>query len=236
MREMILNGKLAPGELLPVEHDLAEQLGVTRPTVREALRNLESLGLVERGPRRRMQVAIPSVSISSDAMKQAVMMGGITYRELWELNMALEPLAAELAAERIDEELLKRLEANLELTRSCINRNKALVAADIEFHELIAEAAGNKALILARAPLGDLMFSAYGAVVGKVAPGERLLEAHEKIYAAIKKGDKKTAHDWMVKHIHDFLRGCELAELPIDEPVRKVNKDRRIQEYSRETD
>ena len=234
LREMILNGSLTPGELLPVEHDLADQLGVTRPTVREALRKLESTGLVVRGPRRRMMVSVPSPSISSSAMHQAIVLHGVSYRELWELNQAIEPAAAALAAERISEELLEKIAKNLEVTEACLDKPKQLVEADIEFHDLIAQATGNHALLLARAPLGDFLYSAYGTVVEKLEPGKRLLEAHKEIFKAIKSGNAEDAREWMDKHIRDFLRGCEMSGISLDEPIRDVNIEMDIAKFDRD--
>lgn len=228
IREMILSGTLDPGDLLPGEHDLAEQLGVTRPTIREAIRKLESSGLVERGHRRRMQVAAPSSEISSTAIRHAIVMHGITYRELWEVSTALEPAAARLAAERADDTLLLKIEENLERTRACIDNPEALVEADIEFHELVAEASGNHALQLAREPLGEFLSAAYGVVTRKLGPGRRLLQAHETIYRAIRNRDAATSEEWMAKHFRDFLRGCEVAGINVDDPVSKVNKKWRI--------
>ena len=228
LKEMILSGKLGPGDLLPGEHDLAEQLGVTRPTLREAMRKLESSGLVERGHRRRMQVAAPSSEISSSAIQNAIVMHDITYRELWEVSTALEPLAARMAAERASTELLAKIELNLKRTRDCIDDPKALVQADIEFHELVTEASGNHALQLARTPLSDFLSAAYGVVTQKLGPGERLLKAHETIFAAISSGDADTAELWMTKHFRDFLRGCEMAGLDVDDPVRKITRKWKI--------
>ncbi len=228
IRHSILDGTLGPGDLLPGEHDLAEQLGVTRPTIREAIRKLESSGLVERGHRRRMQVAAPSSKISSTAIRQAIVMHGITYRELWEVSTALEPAAARLAAERADDAILLRIEQNLERTRACIDNPNALVEADIEFHELVAEASGNKALQLAREPLGAFLSAAYGVVTRKLGPGKRLLQAHETIYEAIRTRDAATSEEWMAKHFRDFLRGCEVAGINVDDTVSKVNKRWRI--------
>lgn len=224
IKDMILSGKLGAGDLLPGEHDLAKQLGVTRPTVREAIRSLEGSGLIERGHRRRMQVAAPSSEISSTAIRNAIVMHDITYRELWEVCTALEPLAARMAAQRISTDLLKKIDANLEHTRSCIDDPKALVQADIEFHELVTEASGNHALQLARTPLGDFLSAAYGVVTQKLGPGERLLRAHETIFVAISEGDANTAEEWMAKHFRDFLKGCEIAGLNVDDPVRKVTR------------
>ena len=235
LRKMIMDGDLKPGEMLPVEHDLADQLGVTRPTVREALRKLESLGLVVRGARRRMVVSAPSPHIASDAMLQAIVLHGISYREIWQMHMALEPMAAGLAAEKIETSMLSEIEANLQHTEDVLKDPDALVEAAIDFHDLVARASGNHALLLARAPIGEFLFPAYGAVINKLGPGKRLLDAHTQIFNALKVNDADTARDWMTKHIRDFLRGCEMAGLEIDDPVRKVNQEWNLLRFKRES-
>lgn len=219
IRRRILDGSLAPGILLPPEHDLAEQLGVTRPTVREAMRSLESAGLIERGARRRMMVTAPAKSVVTNAMHEAIVLHGISYRELWEVQTAVEPLAARLAATHITEELLERLRANLDTTADCLDDPVALAEADVEFHDLIAQASGNHALLLAREPLGALLFPAYGTVIRRIGPGRRLFEAHSIIFRALEAGEADVAQEWMTKHIVDFRRGCELAELDLDDAV-----------------
>ena len=168
-----------------------------------------------------MRVA-PSSEISSSAIRNAIVMHDITYRELWEVSTALEPLAARMAADRVSAELLSRIEANLERTRTCLDDPAALVHADIEFHELVTEASGNHALQLARAPRADLR--GLRCRHEETGPGQRLLTAHETIFAAISRGDAETAEDWMAKHYRDFLRGCEVAGINVDDPVSKVNK------------
>jgi GntR family transcriptional repressor for pyruvate dehydrogenase complex len=84
-------------------------------------------------------------------------------------------------------------------------------------------ATGNHALFLAREPLGEFLFTADGTIVEKLGAGLRWLEAHTKIFEAIKAGDTDTARERMEKHFRDFLRGCELAGIPVDEPIRNVN-------------
>lgn len=219
IRAKIMDGSLSPGMLLPPETSLAEQMGVTRPTIREALRSLESAGLIERGPRRRMAVTAPAQSVVSNALHEAILLHGISYRELWELQLAVEPTAARLAAERITPELLALLDANLELTADILDDPVELAKADVEFHDLVAQASENHALLLARAPLGALLLPAYGTVIKRIGPGRRLFEAHCKIVEALRAGDAATAEDWMRKHFIDFRRGCELAELNLDDPV-----------------
>lgn len=239
IRKSVLDGTLSVGSMLPGETELAEQLGVTRPTVREAFRSLENSGLIGRGRRRRMVVTAPAAHVVSDAMHNSMVLHGVSYRELWEVNIALEPAAADLAARRVananvadegateeeaandgaDSGVLQAIEANLEWTSRVLADADELAKADIEFHELVAQASGNRALLLAREPLGQLLLPAYRTVIREIGPGRRLFEAHTRIFEAIRAADSETAREWMTRHIVDFRRGCELAGLDLDDPV-----------------
>lgn len=219
IRKSVLDGTLSVGSMLPGETELAEQLGVTRPTVREAFRSLENSGLIGRGPRRRMVVTAPEAHVVSDAMHNSMVLHGVSYRELWEVNIALEPAAADLAARSASTDLLEAIETNLEWTSRVLADPNELTRADIEFHELVAQASGNRALLLAREPLGQLLLPAYRTVIREIGPGRRLFEAHTRIFEAIRAADHETARDWMTKHIVDFRRGCELAGLDLDDAV-----------------
>ena len=219
IRNMIMGKELSPGDFLPPEIELAEQLQVTRPTVREAFRSLEGAGLIKRGPRRRMVVTAPSPTIVHTAMHEAIVLHRVTYQELWEINLALEPAAAALAATKISPDLLDEIEENLARTSKCLDKPDKLVELDVEFHQLVTKAASNYSMLLAREPLGELLLPAYGTVIRNIGPGERLFEAHTKIFQALKKGNEKQAQNWMAKHIRDFRRCCELAGLDFDTPV-----------------
>lgn len=222
MRAAILDGRLRPGDLLPVEHQLAGQLGVTRSTVREGLRALEYARLVERGPRRRLRVAQPSHAAVGSAMRDAFVMQGITYRDLWEIMMALEPAAAELAATRATPEMVAAMRANLELTAQVIDDPARLVEADVAFHGLIAEATANVALLLARSTIARSFYPAYGEVIRRLGPGQRLLAAHRHVAEAIQRADPAAAAEWMRKHILDFRRGCTIAGIDLDQMVDRL--------------
>ena len=222
IRSQIVGGTILEGSYLPTEQDLADQLGVTRQTVREAIRSLENAGLVERGKQRRLRVARPSHQALQSSHSEALLLHGITYRELWEFEMALDPDIAGLAAERCTPDMAERLQANLDQTKSVLSDPEALTQVDIEFHSLVAEATDNKAIQLARAPIMSLLFPAYAAVIRSIDPGNRLLRAHTRVVAAIVSGDSDEAAEWMGKHIRDFRRGCEMVGLDFDAPVQRV--------------
>lgn len=225
IRAMILGGDLAPGHLLPPETELAEQLEVTRPTVREAFRSLEGAGLIKRGPRRRMMVIAPSPGIVHTAMREAIVLHGVTHQELWEVSMALEPATAGLAATKISPEILEEIEENLERTAACLDKPEELAARDLEFHDLVAKAADNHAILLAREPLSDLLLPESTFVALDISPGKRLLEAHTNIFKALKSGDEEQARDWMSKHIRDGRRDCEQAGIDLNAPINIRNRN-----------
>ena len=233
LRRRIVEGELEPGTLLPPETELAELLGVTRPTVREALRSVESAGLVERGPRRRMMVTAPAMGVVRTAMHEAVVLHGVTHRELWEVGSALGALSAGLAASNAGPGLLDQLRANLSAMGERLDDPVAVGQLDIEFHELIADGAGNRALLLAREAQAPLMRRAYrddldkvgldGGVLDagdpRIRAHRRLLREHEQIVEALAARDAEWASTAMSDHFAAFRRGCERAGLDFDTPV-----------------
>ena len=133
MREAIVSGRLAPGERL-VEIKLADEMGVSRTPVREAIRKLELEGFVIMMQRKGAYVA----GLSPKEI-----------RDVFEIRSTLESLAAKLAAERITEpqlELLKRQLADLEEMIKT-HEIEAVVKADITFHDILFSASGNARLV-----------------------------------------------------------------------------------------
>lgn len=219
IREAILAGEIRAGDLLPTETELAEQFGVTRSTVREAIRLLEHSGLLGRAGRKRLEVRLPSLEVASRSVSAAMLMHRVTFKDLWEISMGLEPLAARLACGTIDEDHAHRLARNLDRTRAAMDDDEEMLEAEIEFHDLVARATKNHALLLAREPLNQFFYPAYRPVIERLKPGIRILESHQRIYDAILANDPDTAGEWAEKHMLDFRRGILMAELDFEGPV-----------------
>lgn len=220
IRRAILSGEIAAGELLPTEADLCTQFGVTRSTIREAIRLLEYSGLLGRADRKRLVVKRPSTQLVGNSLSQAMQMHQVSFKDVWEVAMGLEPMVAELAATAASAEDKARLEANLQRTTSVVDKPEALLESEIEFHNILAESTGNPALLMARAPLNELFYPAFGAVVRAISPGKRILTAHQHICTAVLASDPAGARSWMEKHMVDFRRGIEMAGLAFDAPVQ----------------
>ncbi|WP_290685817.1 MULTISPECIES: FadR/GntR family transcriptional regulator [unclassified Haematobacter] len=220
LQRLILEGQLKPGEQLPSETDLAARFGVNRSTVREGIRQLETEGMLRREGRKRLLITIPGQENISPRMERALLMHDVTFRELWEVAEALEPVVAAQAADRATEAQIDALRANVAQTAEIVADGGPTDRLDTEFHTLLAECTGNRAMVLSREPIGQLLFRPYLELSRHVpqAPA-RNLEAHRQILAGVEARDPKRTRLWMERHIRDLLKGWEMAGLTIDDPI-----------------
>jgi GntR family transcriptional repressor for pyruvate dehydrogenase complex len=221
IEEQILSGKMKPGDPLPTEQDLAEQLGVNRSTLREGLRALENAGLVKRVGGKKLVVSVPETHEIAQYTSRAMTLQSITFKELWEMLMALEPMSARFAAERASAEMKVLIGENVRATEERLHDDSTIIRLDVEFHSLVAKATSNRALALSEEPLGLLLYSSTKRLYRSSPRARyRLLEAHRKIAEAITRGDAETSETWMRKHVEDFRRGYVVAGLDIKGPIR----------------
>jgi DNA-binding FadR family transcriptional regulator len=213
IEQKIVGRSLRTGDHLPSETDLARQFGVNRSTVREAIRELETQGLLGRGRgRKRLRVTLPEPQRVSSGVSRALALHDVTFLELWEAMMALEPAAAGHAAARRTAAQLQSLgRAGARFTRAVAD-TPAAVRAVVEFFTIVAAASGNRVLSLSQAPLNLLLAPTLTQLIDRVPQARaRIGAAQCKITAAIKARRAEEARTWMEKHIRDFKRGYELA-------------------------
>ena len=220
LRKLILSGSLRPGDPFPSEITLAERLGVNRSTVREGIRQLEADGLVSREGRKRLHVSVPEAAQIAPRTTDALILSAVTLGELWEVCHVLEPLAARIAATRRTEAHLAELHANNAQMASMVENGRLTGETDLAFHGLVALAAGNSALLMAREPVGRLLYPAFEQIEPQLPQaGKRQLEAHIQVVVGIERGDAAHAEEWARKHIQDLRRGWDLAGLTLDTRV-----------------
>ena len=215
IEQRIVERSLRAGDALPSETDLARQFGVNRSTIREAIRELETHGLLGRGRgEKRLRVTRPEPRNISTGVSRALALHDVTVLELWEAMMAIEPAAAEYAAARRTPAQLQALtRAAARFKRDAADIPKA-VSAVTEFFTAVADASGNRVLALSQAPVNQLLEAALTGIVDRVPQARaRIQAAQEKITAAIKLKKPEQARTWMEKHIRDFKRGHYLERL-----------------------
>jgi GntR family transcriptional regulator, transcriptional repressor for pyruvate dehydrogenase complex len=212
IEQRIVGRSLRTGDALPSETDLARQFGVNRSTIREAIRELEIHGLLgrERGEKR-LRVTRPEPRRVSSGVSRALALHDVTFQDLWEAMMAIEPAAAQYAAARRSPVQLKDLaRASARFTRA-VTDTDAAVAAVVDFFTVVAAASGNQVLALSQAPLNLLLAPALTQMIDRVPQARRRIQdAQSKISTAIKLKKSEQARIWMEKHIRDFKRGHEL--------------------------
>ena len=207
VRRAIFAGQYKPGDRLPTEREMAQQFGVSRVTVRDALRVLEANGLVrvkvggQGGP----YVAEPDIALLSDSIGTHLQLRGITFDELAEARGALEVTAAQLAASRATAADLAALEAALHGPAAPPAGDTA--AASLDFHTALVSSAHNRALLAmfrATQALVQQAFDQLHAEFPEMASSAR--RSHAQLYAAIAAHDAEGAGALMRRHLEAFAK------------------------------
>ena len=216
----ITDRTISAGERLPPEVELARQFGVHRGTVREALRELESNGVLkrERGSKL-MMVTRPARDTVAANVSRALSLHEVSYHDVWEALTALEPPIASAAARARTAQDLERIDAIV--NRGVDVKNIAdAVQQTAEFFRAVGEATHNGVFMLAHEPLVELLIPSLGAMIDRVPQARtRIAAAQRRIVGAIRDRDASQAQNWMGKHIRDFRRGFEIARIGLEQRV-----------------
>lgn len=198
LQAMILRGGLKPGEKLPSQRDLAEQLGVSRPSLREAISVLETMGLVS--------VRIGSgVYVASPAARAPLWRFSDRCRphDVYEARYGLESYAAHLAALHCDEAGATRLASAVDAMRDALTADDipAMAAADASFHDAVFDLGANPVLAGMYKPVRDMMVETQRLPMTlRIRLGDTLRE-HEAVGARIAARDGPGAEHAMRHHI-----------------------------------
>jgi GntR family transcriptional repressor for pyruvate dehydrogenase complex len=208
--EGLIFGGLEPGEALPSEGKLAEALGVSRLTVREATRTLQARGLLEITQGRRPTVAAPNGALLGDFFAIAVRRDPRALLDLLDVRRALEVHIAALAARRATKGDIADMEMSIAAMRAGEGESEAFHAADVRFHENLAAASGNRMLVfLIEALAGPLRESRLRSFAGHRARGggvEDVVQQHQAILDAVVARSPKAAAQEMRNHLEQTER------------------------------
>jgi GntR family transcriptional repressor for pyruvate dehydrogenase complex len=198
--ELIAAGRLRPGDPVPPERELVENYRVGRSSVREALRMLESQGLIEARGNGTFTVSHARNTLNQ-SLELLLSVAEADLHELFEIRRILEGECAALAAGRRREADLVRMRAAIAEMESGIGSEDAYIAADLEFHLTIAEATGNRVAAHLMHALRDQLHRALGTVYQIPHSAERSLAQHREIVEAIGARRPDEARASMQAHI-----------------------------------
>jgi DNA-binding FadR family transcriptional regulator len=218
--DRITTRSISAGERLPPEIELARQFGVHRGTVREALRELQTNGVLkrERGSKLMMVTRPERVDVAA-GVSRALALHDVNYRDVWEALTVFEPPIAAAAARQRKPPDLVRLESLVARLGDDADTRRAVEQTAAFFHA-VGEATHNRVFMLAHEPLVQLLVPSLGAMIDKVPQARaRIADAQKRLAAAIRSGNAAQAEEWMAKHIRDFRRGFEIARIALEQPV-----------------
>jgi GntR family transcriptional repressor for pyruvate dehydrogenase complex len=201
IRTLMLDGTFPPGEPLPSERHLAERFGVSRGSIRDALRTLETIGLLET---RHGQGTFPhELSVERLVAPLASVMA---YRsdlqdELLDVRRMFEPAVARAAALRATDEDLADLERILETQRQKLKGGQSAIAEDTAFHAVLARATRNRVVMSIMATLNDLLVESRTQSLRQKGRPARSIDGHEAVVAALRRRDADGASQAMYNHI-----------------------------------
>ena len=232
LRTLIDDGTLRPGDRLPSERELAEQLRVSRGTVREAVQFLTALGLLEirhgSGTFVRQPLADPQEL--RNEWRDWIARHTDTIHDLLEVRMGLESFAAELAVERASDVALEHMAAAIGQMENAVEGEDltALVQSDVCFHGALCEATRNRALAELAHEIGNRLLQERAATWGLPGRAALSLIQHREIYQAVRGGDANSAHRFVLAHLRSVLEDVEglLANRPSSEREHEVEASR----------
>ena len=212
LREQILSGAIPAGEPLPNERELGDRTGLSRGSIREALRILEAQGLVStkagrNGGRTALQ---PSPEFLQGSIQSFVRGQQIPFATLLETEEAIEPVLAALAAQH-------RTESDLKTLREIGDRlQSSTVAADVhdanaQWHLAVARASHNLLLVAVAQALDPFIHNPHVEDFASPEIRDAVIHAHERIYQAIADQDAEAAHRRMTRHIRAYRVRIEMV-------------------------
>jgi DNA-binding FadR family transcriptional regulator len=198
------SGHLKPGDILPPERELTQSFAVGRSSVREALRILESQGVIRPASGGAFVVAEAANPLNTSLRLLFKLDGRTGTRDLFELRRILDCEAAALAAERRTEEHLADMAASIGRMEAALTVQTAgelFIDADLQFHLAVAEASGNRLLVYCMDAIRGVVQRALMTVYLLPQSPERAVVEHARIRAAIGAGDRERARQEMQSHL-----------------------------------
>ncbi|MEW6243898.1 MAG: FadR/GntR family transcriptional regulator [Bacillota bacterium] len=204
IKQLIIEGRFKPGDRLPPEREMAEIFRVSRNSVRDALRTLELMGLVEcrHGDGTIVTCVTPETLISPLAAILATRRNLLS--ALMEVRKIIEPPAAQMAAQRINEDDLRELEQILASQEQKAMQGEYTIEEDNDFHYTICMAAENEVLMLMVTHIMGLLSESRARSLQTAGRVRMSVAGHRRILDAIKRRDPDLARDAMLKHLEEI--------------------------------
>ena len=226
-KRLISEGTLAPGSRLPAERELAASFGVSRNSLRQALKVLEIMGVISQRVGDGTYLNSGVEAILGEPMEFLILLDGISAHEVMAARLIVEPELAAQAAARATKDDIAEIAGELKAMEDAGNDSERLVEHDLRFHQAIFRVAGNRVC--------ELMFSVVHrsmkkliTLTSQIVDPEHTLVLHRRILSAIRKRNPEEARKRMSEHLLD-------ARKLIDKATGRIDQDKITQSIARFT-
>jgi GntR family transcriptional regulator, transcriptional repressor for pyruvate dehydrogenase complex len=203
IKGLIAEGRIQPGDRLPPERELAERFKASRNSVRDALRVLEQMGLIESRHGDGTYVRTLSPEELTEPLALLLLQSQEQMRHLWEVRRLLEPAVARYAAERATADELDELESILGQQAAQVEMGWTALEEDTAFHYGIANAARNPVILRTMDTLMDLLRASRERSLQHGDRPRHSLAGHRRILEALRRGDPQAAEAAMLRHLQE---------------------------------
>jgi GntR family transcriptional repressor for pyruvate dehydrogenase complex len=225
--KMIQAGRLKPGDRLPPERDLAEQVGVSRASLRSGLRSLQAMGVMNARQGSGTYIVAGPPRLGEGPLRFLAALHGFTHDQMFEARSVLEVGASYLAAANATPEQMAALADEVAGLFASINDPKEYLLHDVQFHRAVAAASGNPVLATLVDTLAQLVWETRRETVVQSTNLKESAEMHRRIYRAIRARDVERARYEMAEHLEKARQA--LASEPAPEPARRRRRGRDVQ-------
>jgi GntR family transcriptional regulator, transcriptional repressor for pyruvate dehydrogenase complex len=208
---LIERGQLRPGDRLVPERELAEQLGVSRPTVRAGLHALAAMGVTESRQGAGTFIIAGPPRLGAGPLSFLAALHGFTRDQIFEARKVLEVGAAGLAAEQGHADRLAPMAEEVTGMFATLTEPQKFLIHDVRFHRAIAAAANNPVLLALVEMISSLVYEQRSLTVERAHDLKESAEMHRRIYQAIRDRDPERARQEMTTHL-DLARSAQASE------------------------
>jgi GntR family transcriptional repressor for pyruvate dehydrogenase complex len=211
VRRLIEAGRLGPGDRLPPERELAQKIGVSRPSLRSGLRSLQAMGVVQARQGAGTFIADGPPRLGEAPLRFLAALHGFTRDKMFEARRVLEVGTAGLAAERASGDQMASMAEEVASMFATLDEPVEFLRHDVQFHRAVAAASQNPVLATLIDTVSELVYETRRLTVERATDLKESAEMHRRIYQAIKAKSAERARAQMGEHL-DMARQAQAGE------------------------
>ena len=204
LQRHIIANSLRPGDRLPTEIELAEHFGVSRQSVREAIKVMESVGIVETRPRYGSRLRRLDTQHLTDHLRFLFELDAVTIKETAAARRIIECGAMPMVIEHADARDFERMTAAIQQMKTLTRRGEVFAEPDMAFHQALVAATKNRIMNGFGVMLQEFFMHLRGHVLSNAEQQWKSIEEHERIYEALRSKDAATAQQVMEQHLEVY--------------------------------